>query len=63
MTTGARNKFGSPMFEPKVFRERMYCVDGSACDITGAFRCPPPSDCNVRGIVPRYTPSYAPIIG
>jgi len=40
MAPGARNKFGTPMFEPKVFRKQMYCIEESTCDIVGSFRCP-----------------------
>ena len=36
----ARNKFGAPMFEPKVFREKMYCIKESTCNIVGTFWCP-----------------------
>jgi len=27
MPPGARNKFGTPMFEPGVFRKQMYCIE------------------------------------
>ena len=33
MAHGARSKFGVPMFEPKVIREQVYCVEESTCDI------------------------------
>ena len=33
MAQGARSKFGVPMFEPKVIREQVYCVEESTCDI------------------------------
>jgi len=26
MAPGARSKFGTPMFEPEVFRKQMYCT-------------------------------------
>jgi len=29
------------MFEPKVFREKMYRVEEGNCDIVGTFRRPP----------------------
>ena len=38
MAPGARRKFGAAMFEPDVFREQMYCIEESACDIVGTFR-------------------------
>ena len=38
MAPGARSKFGAPMFEPKVFRKQMYCVEESTCDTDGSFR-------------------------
>ena len=42
MAPGARNKFGIPMFEPKVFREQMYNIEESTYNIVGTFRRPPP---------------------
>ena len=27
--SGARSKFGAPMFEPEVFRKQMYCIEES----------------------------------
>jgi len=41
MAPGARSKFGAPMFEPEVFRKRMYCVEESICDIDGTLWRPP----------------------
>jgi len=41
MAPRARNKFGAPMFEPKVFREQIYCAEVSTCDIVGTFWRPP----------------------
>jgi len=35
MAPGARNKFGAPLFEPKVFREQIYRIKESTCDIVG----------------------------
>jgi len=40
MASGARSKFGAPMFEPEIFRKQMYCIEESICDIVGAFRRP-----------------------
>ena len=28
------------MFEPEVFREQIYCIEESTCDIVGTFRRP-----------------------
>jgi len=41
MAPGARNKFGAPMFEHKVFRNQMYCIEESTCDMVRTFRRPP----------------------
>jgi len=38
MAAGAVSKFGAPVFEPDVFRNQMYCTEGSTCDIVGTFR-------------------------
>ena len=38
MAVGARKKFGAPLFEPEVFRKKMYCNEESACNIVGTFR-------------------------
>jgi len=38
MAPGARNRFSTPMFEPKVFWELIYCIEGSTCNTVGAFR-------------------------
>jgi len=43
MASGARNKFGAPMFEPEVFRKQMYCIEKRTCDIVGTFRRSPQS--------------------
>jgi len=40
MASGARNKFGAPMFEPEIFWNQMYCMEESTCDIVGTFRRP-----------------------
>jgi len=40
MAHGARNRFGAPMFEPEVFREQMYCVEETTCDMLGLFGRP-----------------------
>ena len=37
MASGERNKFGAPMFEPKVFREQMYCIENRTCDMVVFF--------------------------
>jgi len=52
MAPGAKSKFGAPIFEPDVFRKRMYCIEKSrpTCDIVGTYWCPPPSF-GARGIV------------
>jgi len=36
-----RNKLGALMFEPKVFRKQMCCIEKSIRDIVGTFRSPP----------------------
>jgi len=40
MAPGTRNKFGAPVFEPEIFQEQMYCIEGSTCDMAGSFRRP-----------------------
>jgi len=40
MAPGARSKFGTPMFEPEVFRKQIYFIKESTCDIVGTFRRP-----------------------
>ena len=35
---GARNKFGTPMFTPEVFRKQIYCNEESTWDIVETFR-------------------------
>ena len=62
MAPGARSKFGAPMFEPKVFRKKMCCIEESACDIVGIFRRPgsdlaPHSDSAAGKL---YSPSLRP---
>jgi len=37
MAPGARSRFGAPMFEPEVFREQIYCIEESVCDIVGTL--------------------------
>ena len=37
MAPGARSKFGTPKFEPEVFRKQIYCIEESTCDIFGMF--------------------------
>jgi len=41
MVHGARNKPDAPMFGLSAFREQMYCIEESTCDIDGIFRRPP----------------------
>jgi len=43
MAPGARSKFGAAVFEPEVFRKKMYCIEGSSSDIVGTFQRPPQS--------------------
>jgi len=43
MAPVARSKFGTPMFEPEVFRNQMYCIEESTCDIVVTFRRSPQS--------------------
>jgi len=40
MAPGARSKFGTPMFEPEIFRKHISCIEESTCDIVGTFRHP-----------------------
>jgi len=37
MASGARSKFGAPMFEAEVFRKQIYCIEESTCDTVGTF--------------------------
>jgi len=45
----SRSEFGSPMFEPELFRKQFHCIEESTCDMCGTFRqphsdsAPPPS--------------------
>jgi len=39
MAPVVRCKFGAPIFEPKVFRKQMYCIEESIWNIIGTFRC------------------------
>ena len=56
---GAKNKFGASLFETKVFREQMYCMEESTCDIVETFRRPP-QWFGARGIVPPFPLSLRP---
>jgi len=56
MASGARSKFGVPMFEPEVFRKQMYFIEESTCDIVGTFRSPEV----IRG--PRNCAPLAPVV-
>ena len=40
MAPGARNKCDDPVFEPKVFREQMFCIEECTCNIFGTFLRP-----------------------
>ena len=40
MVPGARSKFGAPMFETKVIRKQMCCIERSTCHIVWTFRRP-----------------------
>ena len=40
MASGARNKFGSPVFEPEVFRKQMYCIEECTYGIVEIFGTP-----------------------
>jgi len=35
MAPSAQSQFGTPMFEPEIFRKQMYYIEESACDIFG----------------------------
>jgi len=37
MAPGARSKFDASMFEPKLFRKQIYCIEESTSDILGTF--------------------------
>jgi len=37
MAHGTRNKFGASIFELEVFRQQMYCIEDSTCNIVGTF--------------------------
>jgi len=39
MVPGERSKFGTPMFEPEVFRKQMYCTE-VLVKMLGLFRAP-----------------------
>jgi len=58
MVPGAKNKFGAPMFAPKVFRKQMYSIEESTCDIVGTFLRPAVIRCpgNCAALVPLVTP-------
>ena len=65
MASGARSKFGAPVFEPEVFRKQMYCTE-VLLTLLGYFGAPQSFDDLIvirrRGTVPlnprRYTPDY-----
>jgi len=56
---GARNKFGAPVFESKVFRKQMHCIEGSNWDIVETFQRSPVI--GARGIVPPSSPLVTPL--
>jgi len=37
MAQEQKSKYGTPMFEPEVFRKQMYCNEESTCNIAGTF--------------------------
>jgi len=37
MVPGAKDKFGTPRFEPEVFWKLKHCVEESTCNIVGTF--------------------------
>ena len=37
MAPVTRNKFGAPIFKPKVFREQVHCIEESTCETVGSF--------------------------
>jgi len=43
MASGARTKFGAPIFESEVLWKHIYCIEWSICDIVGNFWRPPQS--------------------
>jgi len=60
----ARNKFGTPVFQPKVFRKQIYCIEESTCNIAGTFRRPTQSFDALRSdsATGELRPDYAPAI-
>jgi len=72
VASGARSKFGAPMFEPEIFRKQTYCIEESASEIVGTFRRPPQSfsvpamilhphsDSAAGELCPPCLPCYAP---
>jgi len=56
MAPGARSKFGTPVFEPKVFRKQTYCIEGSSSGIVGTFRRPRSASAPGESCPPLVTP-------
>ena len=56
MASGARTKFGAPMFKPEVFRKQMYCIEVT---FLGLFNAPPCSDSAPGALRPPCPPRYA----
>ena len=55
MTSGARRKFDALVFEPKVFRKQMYCIEESTIEIVGLYGAPNWFD--ARDVVSPLSPS------
>ena len=64
MSPGARSKFGALVFEPKVFRKQMFCIEESTGDMVGTFRRPrsdsAPGNCVL--LPPRCAPDHTLIL-
>jgi len=50
------------MFEPKVFRKQMYCIEDSTCKIVGTF-VHPYSDLGPKAFGPKHRGSCSPSLG
>ena len=66
MASGARSKFGAPMFELELFRNQIYCIEETTHDIFWTFRRLP-QWFGARGIVPplpltRYAPESKKVV-
>jgi len=62
MVPGVRSEFGTPKFEPEVFRKQMYCIEESTCDILepSALIRRPHSDSAPRELFPLGLPWLRP---